>query len=216
MPFLEAGKIQWLFPLVLLLSVLTVHPPAVEFVAGNFSPAQTTPMNENTGTTNVTVTVTATAVSTQFQTVTTTVYVTNTTTSISTSPTYVPVLVSVTITTTLSTFTSTLESIRTMNQSVTLTSTMLEIAPIWNSITPDSTGLTVLLIGVALGMVAVALHRRLPWVAPIGITTIYVAVSFGGFQVGVTRIQYMLGYVFVLLGAAIQGARKENNTNIPQ
>lgn len=69
----------------------------------------------------------------------------------------------------------------------------------------DPGSVCVLVIGVFLGMVAVALHRRYPWAGPLAITTVYVILSLTAFQVRENRIQYLLGYLLVILGAVIEG-----------
>lgn len=141
---------------------------------------------------------------------------TATTTSILTSVIYVPTLVGVTVTTTLSTYTltETMALTHTTTESMTTTATTTETAPFWNTASSDPEGLWVLFLGVLLGIAAVAVHRKYAWAGPLAVTTLYVAICVGVFQVRENRIQYMLGYFFVLIGAVIERlARGKEKSN---
>jgi hypothetical protein len=97
----------------------------------------------------------------------------------------------------------------TETQTYTTTATTTETAPFWSAALLDPGSVCVLVIGVLLGIVAIVLHRRYRWGGPLAITTLYVTLSLTAFQVRENRIQYLLGYLFVILGAVIQGlARK--------
>jgi hypothetical protein len=209
MSFLERKRIHALVSLVLTLGVLPVQTTNVGLSQSSSSMAQIT-TDSAAETVCGTNTTTTTLVITESTTVTnSTVFVT--TTSVSTSTIYVPTLVGVTVTTTLSTFTTTVELWHTTTESrtYTATTTTTETAPFWSTVTLDPGGVCVLVIGVLLGMVAVALHRRYPWAGPLGITAVYVTPSLAAFQLRQNRIQYLLGYLFVILGAIIEGLTKK-------